>query len=70
MVDHKVINIQGVQYGALNPTRDATHGNGIEGETEDLPLTDTVLLFSKKGKNCTVPHLKLSIDIKHEQKDW
>jgi hypothetical protein len=61
VADHKVINIRGVQYGAMNPTRDAIHGNGIEGDTEDLPVRDTILLFSKKGQNCIAPHLKSSI---------
>jgi hypothetical protein len=55
VVDSKVVNIQGAQYGAMNPAGDAVDSDCKEGDTKDRLLEDPVLLYAGGGGVRTVP---------------
>jgi hypothetical protein len=66
VVDSKVVDIQGAENGAMNPTCDAVDGNGKDGDTKDRLLRDPVLLYAGRRQNCTEMDSKLSIRHKIE----
>jgi hypothetical protein len=70
VVDSKVFDIPGAQNGAMNPTCDVVDGSGKEGDIEDRPLRDPVLLYARRRQNCTETDSKSSTRHKIEYKYW
>jgi hypothetical protein len=66
VVDSKVVDIQGAQKGAMNPTCDAVDSNGKEGDNEGRHPRDPVLLYARRRQNCTETDSKSSIRYKIE----